>query len=186
MVQQFERTVILRGNVANPGRYRWTPGMRISDLIPDKDSLQTRGYWQRRIALGLPAPEYTPLFSEYRANLPSPFTPNSASSSPARRRTTAIMPLALRWQERRMRSLPNGSRAAGQTADSNPEQSGQGGAVWQILLPIRLLPTPTRPREAPAVRANSTPELRYFPPGDRFSEGQFPIKNESSSHRSQY
>ena len=32
MVQQFERTVILRGNVANPGRYRWTPGMRILGL----------------------------------------------------------------------------------------------------------------------------------------------------------
>ena len=78
MVQQFERTVILRGNVANPGRYRWTPGMRILDLIPDKDSLQTRGYWQRRIALGLPAPEYTPLFSAYRANLPSPFQENTS------------------------------------------------------------------------------------------------------------
>ena len=81
MVQQFERTVTLRGNVANPGRYRWTPGMRILDLIPDKESLQTRGYWQRRIALGLPAPEYTPLFSAYRANLPNPFEENIPSFS---------------------------------------------------------------------------------------------------------
>lgn len=58
---RFEKTVTLRGNVANPGRYAWHTGMRIQDLIPDKQSLETRSYWQHRIALGLPAPEYTPL-----------------------------------------------------------------------------------------------------------------------------
>jgi hypothetical protein len=31
--------------------------MRISDLIPDKDSLITRNYWWKRARLGLPAPE---------------------------------------------------------------------------------------------------------------------------------
>ena len=61
IVLRFDKTVTLRGNVANPGRYAWRPGMRIQDLIPDKESLESRGYWQRRIALGLPAPEYTPL-----------------------------------------------------------------------------------------------------------------------------
>ncbi len=58
---RFEKTVTLRGNVANPGRYSWHPGMRVQDLIPNKESLESRGYWQQRIALGLPAPEYTPL-----------------------------------------------------------------------------------------------------------------------------
>jgi polysaccharide biosynthesis/export protein len=58
---RFDKTVTLRGNVANPGRYAWRPGMRIEDLIPDRHSLETRDYWQHRIALGLPAPEYTPL-----------------------------------------------------------------------------------------------------------------------------
>lgn len=58
---RFDKTVTLRGNVANPGRYAWHPGMRIQDLIPNKQSLETRDYWQHRIALGLPAPEYTPL-----------------------------------------------------------------------------------------------------------------------------
>ena len=63
IVMRFDKTVTLRGNVANPGRYAWRPGMRIQDLIPDRQSLETRDYWRHRIALGLPAPEYTPLTS---------------------------------------------------------------------------------------------------------------------------
>jgi protein involved in polysaccharide export with SLBB domain len=49
---RFKNAVTLRGNVANPGRYVWHPGMRISDLIPNKDVLITRDYWQRRNQLG--------------------------------------------------------------------------------------------------------------------------------------
>lgn len=57
IVPKYENTVTLRGNTANPGRFAWKPGMHISDLIPDKDSLITRNYWWRRTRLGLPAPE---------------------------------------------------------------------------------------------------------------------------------
>ncbi len=39
IVPRFENTVTLRGNVANPGRYPWKPGMRIRDLIPDAQVL---------------------------------------------------------------------------------------------------------------------------------------------------
>jgi len=42
---RFDNAVTLRGNVANPGRYPWTKGMRLSDLIPDKDVLLTRAFW---------------------------------------------------------------------------------------------------------------------------------------------
>lgn len=45
MVPRFDNTVTLRGNVANPGRFRWTPNMRISDLIPNAASLLTREFW---------------------------------------------------------------------------------------------------------------------------------------------
>ncbi len=64
----YRKTVILRGNIANPGRFAWHPGMHISDLIPDKESLITRNYWWRRAQLGLPAPEFepTPGFAELR------------------------------------------------------------------------------------------------------------------------
>ena len=45
---KFENAVTLRGNVAYPFRYSWKKGMRISDLIPDKDVLVTPNYWIRR------------------------------------------------------------------------------------------------------------------------------------------
>ncbi len=48
IVPRFVDTVTLRGNVANPGRYPWKPGMRIRDLIPDAQALLTRHYWQDR------------------------------------------------------------------------------------------------------------------------------------------
>jgi len=58
ILPSYENTVTLRGNVANPGRYSFKPGMKLSDLIPDQDSLQSRDYWWRRSHLGLPAPDY--------------------------------------------------------------------------------------------------------------------------------
>lgn len=42
---RFENTVTLKGNVARPGRYPWREGMRVSDLIPDREMLITRRYW---------------------------------------------------------------------------------------------------------------------------------------------
>jgi len=58
IVSRFQKTVTLRGNTANPGRSAWHEGMRLSDLIPDKESLITRDYWWKRASLGLPAPEF--------------------------------------------------------------------------------------------------------------------------------
>ena len=57
ILPMYQKTVTLRGNTANPGRFGWHPGMRVSDLIPDKDSLVTRNYWWNRTRLGLPAPD---------------------------------------------------------------------------------------------------------------------------------
>jgi protein involved in polysaccharide export with SLBB domain len=57
ILPMYQKTVMLRGNTANPGRFAWHPGMHVSDLIPDKDSLITRNYWWRRTRLGLPAPD---------------------------------------------------------------------------------------------------------------------------------
>lgn len=45
VVPRFENTVSLRGNVADPVRMAWRSGMKISDLIPNRESLLTRGYW---------------------------------------------------------------------------------------------------------------------------------------------
>jgi polysaccharide biosynthesis/export protein len=54
----YRDSITLRGSVANPGHFRWREGMHLSDLIPDRDSLLSRGYWWRRTQLGLPAPEF--------------------------------------------------------------------------------------------------------------------------------
>jgi protein involved in polysaccharide export with SLBB domain len=61
IVPMYQMTVTLRGYVANPGRFAWHEGMRLSDLIPDKDSLLTRDYWWKRTQMGLPAPAFEPV-----------------------------------------------------------------------------------------------------------------------------
>ncbi len=60
IVDRFQNAVTLRGNVANPGRYRWHPGMRVTDLLPDRDALVTRNYWIRRSQLGLASADLVP------------------------------------------------------------------------------------------------------------------------------
>jgi protein involved in polysaccharide export with SLBB domain len=83
ILPKYQKTVILRGNTENPGRFAWHAGMRISDLIPDKESLVTRNYWWRRARLGLPAPEEvdlpTPTITQWNQN-PTPY-PNQGAYS---------------------------------------------------------------------------------------------------------
>jgi len=64
----YNETVTLRGSVANPGHFAWHPGMKLSELIPDRESLVARDYWWKRAQLGLPSPEFepTPGFSNLR------------------------------------------------------------------------------------------------------------------------
>jgi len=48
ILPKFENAVTLRGKVATPLRYPYRPGMRISDLIPDKEALITPDYYKRQ------------------------------------------------------------------------------------------------------------------------------------------
>jgi len=57
IMPRFDNTVTLRGNVANPGRFSWHSGMRLRDIIPEKDTLITRDYWKKRNLLGYISPE---------------------------------------------------------------------------------------------------------------------------------
>jgi len=50
---RFENAVTLRGNVAVPGRFPWRQGMRVKDLIPNREFLVTEEYWKRQNRLGL-------------------------------------------------------------------------------------------------------------------------------------
>lgn len=50
---KFDNAVTLRGNVAAPARYPWREGLRIKDVIPDKDALIVADYWiKRNLAVG--------------------------------------------------------------------------------------------------------------------------------------
>ena len=57
----FEQSVTIRGNLANPGKFPWHPGMRLSEIIPDRQSLLTNDYWNERNRAGLPTPLFEPL-----------------------------------------------------------------------------------------------------------------------------
>ena len=84
VIDRFQNAVTLRGNVADPGRYAWHEGMRISDLIPSKDALVTRDYYQRMMSLGQNVPAYLgPQDSSNTAANPSGGSnnPNSAAAS---------------------------------------------------------------------------------------------------------
>jgi len=45
---RFDNAVTLRGNVIQPGRFPWREGMRVRDLIPDREALLSRDYWIKR------------------------------------------------------------------------------------------------------------------------------------------
>lgn len=75
ILPSYRNTVMLRGNVANAGRYGWREGMHLSDLLPDREALLSRDYWWKRSHLGLGAPEFEaavapgdPLLSELSSN----------------------------------------------------------------------------------------------------------------------
>jgi protein involved in polysaccharide export with SLBB domain len=80
IVPRYQKTVTLRGNIANPGRFAWHAGMHVSDLIPDKDSLITRNYWWKRAQLGLAAPEFEPVPSF--SNMRQPYDGNPVTLKP--------------------------------------------------------------------------------------------------------
>jgi protein involved in polysaccharide export with SLBB domain len=48
LVPRFDNAVALRGDVAQPGRFPWREGMRVRDLIPDREALLSRDYWVKR------------------------------------------------------------------------------------------------------------------------------------------
>jgi len=65
---KFDNAVTLRGNVAQSGRYVWKEGMRISDLIPSRDFLVTRDYWntQNNLVPRNPARQFAnPRYDKY-------------------------------------------------------------------------------------------------------------------------
>ena len=50
---RFDNAITLRGNIAVPGRYPWRSGMRIKDLIPNREFLVTQEFWKRQNLLAI-------------------------------------------------------------------------------------------------------------------------------------
>ncbi|WP_169315269.1 polysaccharide biosynthesis/export family protein [Terriglobus roseus] len=84
VLRGYRDSVTIRGNLANAGRFPWHPGMRLSEILPDRESLLTPEYWQARNRLGLP----TPLFQ------PVPTAPTTAATTPGRTGTNAANNMA--------------------------------------------------------------------------------------------
>src|ERR1017187_1186841 len=80
IIDRFKDAVTLRGNVANPGRYVWHQGMRVSDLIPNRDAVITRSYYQRLNQLGQTRSEYSGPLPGSSQNGPSPNTNSNGRS----------------------------------------------------------------------------------------------------------
>jgi protein involved in polysaccharide export with SLBB domain len=82
VISRFDDTVTLRGNVANPGRYPWKPGMRVSDLIPNAQALLTRRYWLDRATIVTGRSTEYPVLPprRYFRCLPNQQTPNAATA----------------------------------------------------------------------------------------------------------
>jgi polysaccharide export outer membrane protein len=48
---KIENAIVLRGNVAVPGRYPYHDGMHVRDLIPNREFLLTPDFWKAQIAV---------------------------------------------------------------------------------------------------------------------------------------
>lgn len=125
IIPKYQKTIILRGNIANPGRFAWHPGMRLSDLIPDKNSLITRNYWWRRARLGLPSPEFEPLqnFPDLRQPSRPTDLPSQAATEPTEDITTAEGMTAT--QQQQQQAGQSGDQTA-QSATTSPQASALG------------------------------------------------------------
>jgi protein involved in polysaccharide export with SLBB domain len=128
IVPLYKNTVTLRGNTANPGRFAWHPGMRLTDLIPDRESLITRNYWWRRAQLGIPTPDFEPL-----QNYPSLTQPNHPFDLQLEKQRQARLRreypyLQQNSQQGNMASSfgNNYANAAGNTSLQGPYDAGSG------------------------------------------------------------
>jgi polysaccharide biosynthesis/export protein len=116
---QFINTVSLRGNVGQPGRYAWREGMRVRDLIPSRDFLLTREYWNRENHLVQPSGKH-------------PFADPRTEQSRARGREEAPLPAESSNRSRPqndqayLAEAPGEGRATGNEPGAQQSESPEG------------------------------------------------------------
>lgn len=162
IVPVYRKTVTLRGNVANPGRFAWHSGMRISDLIPDKDSLLTRNYWWRRAQLGLPAPEFEPLQGLNTLHQPAEGYPMAAPSTT--QQNQGNLPVAEQNQ------IANGAQlqeAQPGQQNSATEEAAAAQRQAQSGSPTQNVPASQRPGSAALAAEQTNVNSETQPPAQR-------------------
>lgn len=75
---KIENAVILRGNVAVPGRYPYRQGMRVRDLIPSREFLLTPDFWKGQIAVKELSPYSNPPKTQETATGPRSTRPTAS------------------------------------------------------------------------------------------------------------
>lgn len=133
-VPSYHNVITLRGNTANPGRYAWHPGMRLSDLFPASAALLTRNYWWRWTQLGLPSPEFERVPS--LAGIVQPDTPLALPLTAADRRHQQEDYEHYLQRLRALRAANTNTRVNGSsqfTAQNSAANQGNQGSSQQDL-----------------------------------------------------
>ena len=101
---QFANAVTLRGHVAQPLRYPFTPGMRVRDLIPDREALISPDFYRRKNLLVQVLDDD----DDEQADAAIALMPSSGASAANRTPRTR----AERAQRKEDRAVVNGARRA--------------------------------------------------------------------------
>jgi protein involved in polysaccharide export with SLBB domain len=165
----YRKTVTLRGNVANPGRFSWRQDMHLSDLLPDRESLVSRDYWWKRSHLGLPAPEFEPMISTIgRDQRNRESTSQGFTTSVTQETLTAAL---ARNDQQNINSSRPASEVARQDADqtwqdlvtvsaTEPARPGQTGSSGSVASKFAQAPAGPGQRRRNDVRL-SAPEINW-------------------------
>src|SRR5581483_11262268 len=125
---RIEGSVILRGNVATPGRYPWHEGMRVSDLIPSRDFLITREYWMQQNTL-----------SRAQQGWKTPPTKTNHSASDATKQEDVTDADSVDVKEARLIQKENRAWSDGQIQDDRTTiLPGQSSINWDYAVVQRL------------------------------------------------
>ena len=154
IVPRFEDTVTLRGNVANPGRYAWKAGMRVSDLIPDAQSLLTRGYWRNRAAIVSGRATEYPLKETKTLPNPAPSSDSTSQTTQTNRTTGAPQNSTITLAEGSV------SPETAEAVESSAVAQNAAGVTNLPTVPAGSNPPATEPPSQAAKQVSSSPRAR--------------------------
>jgi protein involved in polysaccharide export with SLBB domain len=183
---KIANAVTLRGNVAQPGRYLWHEGMRVSDLIATRDALVTRQYWNTQNAMVPEAhnDEFTSRKRERRIGVSEGIAnPGSASGGVARdQRANA--------QGSNLDGAEPGNSGQDDEQDLRTEVKHRGSEInWEYAVIERLSTKDLTTELIPfnlgrAVDQHASQDNRPLAPGDVvtiFSQEDVPVATENRS-----